>query len=69
MKHFKLSMRYMQQPLGPLSLGRVNTPRQQKDEYSPEDRNTYFQEEVHATRWEPYTTTIKHFSYLTKNYA
>lgn len=34
------------------------------ESWSAEERNTYLQGEVEATRWEPYATTIKHF--LTK---
>lgn len=29
--------------------------------WSEEDRNSYLQEEIEATRWDPYATTIKHF--------
>lgn len=29
--------------------------------WSSEDRNAYLQEEVEATRWDPFATTIKHF--------
>jgi hypothetical protein len=30
-------------------------------ECDPTDRDAFIRDEVEATRWEPYATTIKHF--------